>query len=301
MAMDCVILLYAFFLNRRIQLLDKFYTKPEVAKQCYERLVKKFTVQDRMFLEPSAGSGAFLPYLNNYKAYDIQPEGQNIIKQDFFTFTTNKSDYITIGNPPFGKRSKMAIDFFNHAAKFSSVIAFIVPVSFMKWSVQKQLSDNFELVDVMYLDYNSFLDKGKNYGIRTVFQIWVNKKSEFASIYVDLRMKKSPPIAHPDFLIWQHNATPESRKHVEENWEIATWRQGYKDYNELFYKEKDYEKVKNMVENTNLQFFFIKPLTDQARIIILGMDFNALAERNTSTPGFGKGDFVSYYLELLND
>jgi hypothetical protein len=28
------------------------------------------------------------------------------------------------------------------------------------------------------------------------------------------------------------------------------------------------------------------------------MDFNALAERNTSTPGFGKGDFVSYYTEL---
>ena len=26
--------------------------------------------------------------------------------------------------------------------------------------------------------------------------------------------------------------------------------------------------------------------------------FNLLAERNTSTPGFGKGDFVSYYIEL---
>ena len=32
--------------------------------------------------------------------------------------------------------------------------------------------------------------------------------------------------------------------------------------------------------------------------IILDMDFNALAERNTATPGFGKGDFVSYYTEL---
>ena len=28
------------------------------------------------------------------------------------------------------------------------------------------------------------------------------------------------------------------------------------------------------------------------------MDFNALAERNITTPGFGKGDFVSYYMEL---
>ena len=48
------------------------------------------------------------------------------------------------------------------------------------------------------------------------------------------------------------------------------------------------------------QFFFIKPLTDEAEQIITSMDFNSLAERNTSTPGFGKGDFVSYYTELKN-
>lgn len=45
------------------------------------------------------------------------------------------------------------------------------------------------------------------------------------------------------------------------------------------------------------QFFFIKPKTKEAEQIIEAMDFNALAERNTSTPGFGKGDFVSYYIE----
>lgn len=28
------------------------------------------------------------------------------------------------------------------------------------------------------------------------------------------------------------------------------------------------------------------------------MDFNNLASRNTSTPGFGKADFISYYLEI---
>ena len=48
------------------------------------------------------------------------------------------------------------------------------------------------------------------------------------------------------------------------------------------------------------QFFFIKPLTETARNIINIMDFNALAARNTTTPGFGKGDFVSYYTELKN-
>ena len=53
-----------------------------------------------------------------------------------------------------------------------------------------------------------------------------------------------------------------------------------------------------MVGVKKQQFFFIKPLTETAEKLILEMDFNALAERNTATPGFGKGDFVSYYTEL---
>jgi hypothetical protein len=56
-----------------------------------------------------------------------------------------------------------------------------------------------------------------------------------------------------------------------------------------------------MTDIKKQQFFFIKPLTEGARQIILHMDFNALAERNTSTPGFGKGDFVSYYKELTGN
>ena len=42
----------------------------------------------------------------------------------------------------------------------SEVIAFIVPVSFMKWSVQKNLSSNFSLHSYMYLKPESFSDNG---------------------------------------------------------------------------------------------------------------------------------------------
>ena len=61
-----------------------------------------------------------------------------------------------------------------------------------------------------------------------------------------------------------------------------------------------YDEIKDKVENTNLQFFFIEPLNEQARKIIYNMDFNQLAKRNLSTPGFGKADFVGYYIELKN-
>lgn len=212
-------------------------------------------------------------------------------------YTTNKTNFITIGNPPFGNRSKLAIDFFNKASTMSNVIAFIVPVSFMKWSVQKNLNSQFALHSYIYLEPESFLSNGEPYSVRTVFQIWVKKGSEYDN-GINLRLVKTPPISHPDFKIWQYNATPEAVKCVDEDWKYATYRQGYHDYNQIFTRA-DYSHIKEkMTSMKKQQFFFIKPLTEEAEKIILNMNFNALAERNTATPGFGKGDFVSYYMEL---
>lgn len=280
--------------------LDKFYTQREVVRDCFEFLKDNIEIdENEIFLEPSAGAGVFLEFLPHYVALDIAPEGEFIEKQDFLKYEPNRKDFITIGNPPFGKRSSLAIDFFNRAATMSNIIAFILPVSFMKWNVQKNLSDNFSLLNLMYLAPESFTDNGKPYSVRTVFQIWVKKGSKYDK-GIDLRLKKQPPISHPDFKIWQYNATPEAIKYVEEDWEIATYRQGHYDFNKLFTRE-DYEIIKEqMTGERKKQFFFIKPLTEEARQIILNMDFNALAERNTATPGFGKGDFVSYYVELKN-
>lgn len=278
--------------------LDKFYTQKHVAKECFEFLHKQLNIPETaIYLEPSAGAGSFIDLLQHYVALDIAPEDDRIEKQDYLKYQTDKTDFITIGNPPFGNRSKLATDFFNKAASMSEVIAFIVPVSFMKWSVQKNLSSNFSLHSYMYLEPESFSDNGQPYSVRTVFQIWV-KNSSIYDNGTNLRLKKSPPVSHPDFKIWQYNATPEAIKYVDEDWKYATYRQGYHNYNETF-TYKDYEYIKEkMTGAKKQQFFFIKPLTAEAEKIILEMDFNALAERNTATPGFGKGDFVSYYTEL---
>lgn len=280
--------------------LDKFYTQNHVAKHCFEFLHSKLKIDNAaIYLEPSAGGGSFLDLLPHYIALDIAPEDDRIEKQDYLKYESEKKDFITIGNPPFGSRSKLAIDFFNKAATMSDVIAFIVPVSFMKWSVQKNLSHNFSLHSYTYLEPESFSSNGEPYSVRTVFQIWVKKDSQYDS-GINLRLTKQPPISHADFNIWQYNATPEAIKFVEENWKYATYRQGYYDYNQIFTR-KDYDYIKEkMTGAKKQQFFFIEPLSEEAEKIILKMDFNALAERNTATPGFGKGDFVSYYMELKN-
>lgn len=280
--------------------LDKFYTKNSVAKDCFDFLQNNLNIsKEAIYLEPSAGGGAFLDYLPNYIALDIKPEDDRIQRQNFLTYETEKVDLITIGNPPFGNRSKLAIDFFNKAAKMSEVIAFIVPVSFMKWSVQKNLDSDFSLINYIYLEPESFIADGNPYSVRTIFQIWVKKGTKYDT-GVDLRLTKQPPVSHPDFKIWQYNATPEAVKFVEENWKYATYRQGYHDYNKIFSRE-DYDYIKEKMTGTKKQqFFFIEPLTEESEKIILNMDFNSLAERNTATPGFGKGDFVGYYTELKN-
>ena len=281
--------------------LDKFYTQDHVAKQCFEFLHSQLNISENaIYLEPSAGAGSFINLLSHYIALDIAPEDDRIKKQDYLKYEVDKENFITIGNPPFGNRSKLAIDFFNKAATMSDVIAFILPVSFMKWSVQKNLSSNFALYNYLYLEPESFTSNGKPYGVRTVFQIWVKKGSQYDN-GINLRLTKQPPISHEDFKIWQYNATPESVKYIEEDWKYATYRQGYHDYNQIFTRKNyDYIKEKMTADKKKQQFFFIKPLTEEAENLILNMDFNALAERNTATPGFGKGDFVSYYIERKN-
>ena len=281
--------------------LDKFYTQNHVSKLCFEFLQDQLSIDENaIYLEPSAGAGSFLNYLPHYIALDIMPEDDRITQQDYLLYTTDKTDFITIGNPPFGNRSKLAIDFFNKASTMSDVIAFIVPVSFMKWSVQKNLNTQFALHSYMYLEPESFSSNGEPYSVRTVFQIWVKKSSKYDN-GVNLRLTKQPPISHSDFKIWQYNATPEAVKYVDEDWKYATYRQGYHDYNQIFTRA-DYDHIKEkMTGAKKQQFFFIKPLTAEAEKIILDMNFNALAERNTATPGFGKGDFVSYYTELKGE
>ena len=129
--------------------LDQFYTNDDVARSCYDifRTLISFDNIDTI-LEPSAGKGAFyklLPYGKRI-GLDIEPKCDGVVKMDFFEFRPNvNSKYAIIGNPPFGKMSSMAIKFFNKCAEFAEVIAFIVPRTFKRVSVQNQLNPNFHL------------------------------------------------------------------------------------------------------------------------------------------------------------
>jgi hypothetical protein len=130
--------------------MDQFYTIPEVAEKCVEVLKKhvNFSDYDRI-LEPSAGTGSFYKLLPEGPrvGIDLDPKYEGVIVQDFLTYEAEPmKKYLVVGNPPFGRVSSLAVKFFNKASTFAEVIAFIIPRTFKRVSVQNRLSLNFELV-----------------------------------------------------------------------------------------------------------------------------------------------------------
>ena len=131
--------------------LDKFYTIPAISKKCLDHLETRYAWSEwGLVIEPSAGNGSFLTQIptNNKIGIDISPENKDIITQDFLTYTppSNISNILVVGNPPFGRVSSLAIKFFNHAAKWADVIAFIIPRTFRRVSVRNKLNSMFHLV-----------------------------------------------------------------------------------------------------------------------------------------------------------
>ena len=68
--------------------IDKFYTNSNVVKECLKLVKNNINISDNdLCIEPSAGNGSFIPEIkenfNNYKFYDIEPEHNDIQKQDY--------------------------------------------------------------------------------------------------------------------------------------------------------------------------------------------------------------------------
>ena len=110
---------------------DKYYTPPHIAKLCIDR-VYEIIGEDNIseIIEPSAGNGSFSNQIENCIAYDIEPEHENIVEQDYLSLDIDyKPKRLIIGNPPFGSRMNLAQKFFKKSVEIADYIAFILPIS----------------------------------------------------------------------------------------------------------------------------------------------------------------------------
>lgn len=164
--------------------MDKFYTKIFMVEKCLRTFEMFYRWTDfDLIIEPSAGNGNFLLKIPGDKkiGIDIEPEHKDIIKQDFLTYvlptTYLDKNILIIGNPPFGRVSSLAVKFFNHAANFANVIAFIVPRTFRRISVQNKLNLYFHLIndEDVPLSPCAF---NPPMNAKCCFQIWERKDTE---------------------------------------------------------------------------------------------------------------------------
>lgn len=164
--------------------LDQFYTRPAVAQACYSSLLAYLAAEGMdstsfTYLEPSAGRGAFLDILPPQAriGLDIQSQSPEIEEADFLSWAPEAIDMpiVVVGNPPFGYRAWLALEFVNHAATFAEYIGFILPMAFQsdgKGSPKLRVR-GMHLVHSEILPPDSFVDgSGRSVKVNALWQIW---------------------------------------------------------------------------------------------------------------------------------
>ena len=113
---------------------DEYFTKHTVAKKLFEKskeIISKYENIDKYtWLEPSVGNGCFYELLPKNKiGIDINDSNFDIIKMNYLDFSLPTKPLIVIGNPPFGHRGVLSLEFINHS-KEAEIVCFILPMFF---------------------------------------------------------------------------------------------------------------------------------------------------------------------------
>ena len=160
--------------------LDQFYTKGSVAQQCLKMLESTGLVpDDALWIEPSAGAGAFYRLLPQDRrvGVDLDPQHPEVVHGDFLEWESPfpYDRCVVIGNPPFGKRGDLAAKFVNRSLRHAGLVGMILPRNFDRYDGQNRIDAAAELIVSEQLPADSFeLADGTSYSVGTVFQVWIS-------------------------------------------------------------------------------------------------------------------------------
>lgn len=265
--------------------LDQFYTNPEVAKKCFQEFKKLKLPDNVVYIEPSAGTGSFFSLLPEKSriGLDLDPKFPGVVEKDFFTFTYTKQDdetIVVIGNPPFGRVSSLAISFFNHSAKFTDYICFIVPRTFKRTSVINRLDSQFHLVSTTNLP-----EKGcftPDISAKCCFQIWKKLDTH--------RIKSVFPTSCEDFSFVKYgekDSLGQPTVPIAESFDFAVKAFG-SNCGEIF--------TENLGSLRPKSYYFIKSNIDTRVLINILKSLNYSISKDTvRQDSLGKADLVELY------
>ena len=179
---------------------DQFFTPSTTAKYCISQVEKILLQYEKqnvlcntkyMFVEPSAGNGKFLELLplNRRIGVDIEPHHSEVRNGNYLSWSplvmdepfTPESDsspeprkYIVVGNPPFGLRGQLALQFINHSSTFADYVCFILPQLFESdgKGVPRKRVVGMNLIHSEKLQTDFEDPSGNPIPVECIFQIW---------------------------------------------------------------------------------------------------------------------------------
>lgn len=254
--------------------LDKYYTPKDLAEYCVNK-TKEIIGEENIteWLKPSAGSGVFLDFLDdNYLAYDIAPEDNRIVKQDYLNLELDyKKGRCVIGNPPFGNRNNLIKKFYNKSIEISDYVAFILPIKMFDNTASLYKFDLIHSEDLNLREYSGVK-------LHCCFNIYkrpndgVNKK-------INTRLKDIEIIS----------CDPRQKINYEDisNYDVRICGWGQKAGQVLTENKKYCDEYKIIIHNSELKDKILKSLEDGIPI------------KNISTPRINKYHIVKYIKEHI--
>ena len=263
------------------QELDQFFTPEKDAVKFINKVdgLYGLSTYDNI-IEPSAGAGSFFKNLpKNAIGLDLEPLHKDIIKMDFFDYEFPKGKTIVIGNPPYGRRGSLALQFINKSAKYADVIAFVLPRGFKRVAMQNSVDLSLHLVYEEFIE-DFELPCGKIHKVKSIFQVWEKREEK--------REKVEEPKSHPDFtLLHKHVSwiTAEELSTIKEEYPLAIGQ-----------NKMRIEDSKNISKGS---IWFVKPLTKNVREVFENTTFES-AYWTTGAPSLSKGDIINGYEQTLS-
>lgn len=158
---------------------DQFFTPSLLSKRCWDTFNALVgpDISNYTFIEPSAGDGGFMKVLPAGSiGLDIEPRAEHIQKQDYLCWKPSDltKRYIVFGNPPFGLRGHVALNFINHSYDFAEYVCFILPQLFEsdgKGSPRKRVR-GYNLIHSEPLSAMFHSPEHQEIKVNGVFQIW---------------------------------------------------------------------------------------------------------------------------------
>jgi hypothetical protein len=257
--------------------LEQFYTRPDVAARCVAFMAGLPGVPDKPWIEPSAGTGAFLDHMPpGSVGIDLDPRHPGVARADFLAWRPGdgRDDHVVVGNPPFGRQSSLLVRFFNHAAGFASHIGFVMPRSFEKEHLQRQLDRRFHPVASLPIEADVFLHSGRTRHVPCVFMAWERRPEP--------RRPRPPVTSHPHFDFVDR-----------ERADFAFQRIG-RNAGRVLADPRALSVIPHY-------FIAVRETGADVAGVLAGIDWSEEKARNAGVPSIGKAELVRRYAEAVGN